>query len=100
MHFRQFARLGPYQSLVVVILPLVIVEPLKLVALVIAGEGHWMIGTATMIVAYLGSLLIVERLFRVLKPKLMQLPWFSKLWIWLVTLRDRTWRSLRSFLSR
>jgi hypothetical protein len=64
-------------------------SPLKLVAVAVAGEGHWITGTAMIIAAYLGSLLVVERLFRIAKPKLLMLPWFRKLWDGLLSLRDK-----------
>src|SRR5450432_16576 len=77
---RQIQKLGPCQSLIVMLLPLVLVEPLKIVALWVAGEGHWLSATGIMIAAYAGSLLVVEKLFKVVKPKLMTLSWFDRLW--------------------
>jgi hypothetical protein len=56
------------------------VEPLKVAALVIAGKGHWLSGTATIVAAYAMSLLVVERLFRLVKPKLLMLNWFATIW--------------------
>jgi hypothetical protein len=46
--------------------------------------------------AYAVSLLVVERLFGVVKPKLMTLGWFAKLWTRLVTLRNKVipWSSV------
>jgi hypothetical protein len=63
-------RLGPYTSLAFVLTPLAIVAPLKRAALVIAGEGHWLTGTMILVAAYAFSLLIIEGLFRLLKPNL------------------------------
>jgi hypothetical protein len=77
---RRLRRLRPYPALVVVLIPLLIVEPLKLVALVIAGEGHWLTGTAVLVAAYTVSILLVERLFRLLKPNLMRLRWVRRAW--------------------
>ncbi len=71
--------LGPYQSLAVLAVPICIVEPLKLVAVAIAGEGHWYTATALIVAAYAASLLLIERLFTVLKPKLLKLHWFAKI---------------------
>jgi hypothetical protein len=51
------------------LIPASIVEPLKLIAVAVAGDGHWITGTAMIIIAYALSLLCVERLFRVAKPK-------------------------------
>lgn len=91
---RRIQKLGPYQSLALLSVPFALVEPLKLVALYVAGEGHWVTGTGMMFGAYAASLLIVERLFRVVKPKLLMLPWFAKLWNWSVAVRNRVipWR--------
>ena len=43
---RRFVEsLGPYQSLALLAVPVCLVEPLKLIAVLVAGEGHWIIGT-------------------------------------------------------
>jgi hypothetical protein len=65
--------------------PTSLVEPLKLLALAVAGEGHWVTGTIMIIAAHATSLLLVERLFSIIKPKLLMLPWFARLWRWVVT---------------
>jgi hypothetical protein len=82
-------NLGPYQSLVLLLVPAAIVEPLKLAAVAIAGSGHWITGTAMIIAAYAASLLVVERLFRTVKPKLLTLPWFARLWAWFISSRKK-----------
>jgi hypothetical protein len=94
---RRIQQLGPYQSLGLMLLPIVLVEPLKIAALFVAGKGHWLSGTGILIAAYLASLFVVERLFKVVKSKLMTLNWFAALWIWFTTLRDTSWRWLRAF---
>ena len=55
------------------LVPVTLVEPLKFVALFVAGEGHWLTGTGMILGAYAVSLLVVERLFRVVKV----IPWSS-----------------------
>jgi hypothetical protein len=99
--------LGPYQSLSILAVPLAIVEPLKLVALFVVGGGHFIAGVLVMICAYAGSLFITERLFVVLKPKLLTLLWFAVAWQWFVAVRDkliyglrRTWTRLRRNMRR
>jgi hypothetical protein len=86
---RRLQQISPYLSLLLLLVPLLLVEPLKLVALVVAGSGHWLTGTAMLVAAYAASLLVIERLFRVLKPKLMMMGWFAKLWTGFVALRTR-----------
>ena len=88
--WRRFVRgLGPYQALVLLLVPLSVVEPLKLIAIAVAGKGHWLAGTTMAVVAYAASLLVVERIFKLVKPKLLTLPWFARMWSWFVLLRGR-----------
>ena len=86
---RRIQKLGPYQSMALLLVPVTLVEPLKFVALFVAGEGYWLTGTGMILGAYAVSLLVVERLFRVVKPKLMTLSWFAKLWTGLVAFRNK-----------
>lgn len=92
---RYIEGLGPYQSLVLLAIPFGLVEPLKLAAVAIVGAGHWITGTITIVCAYAASLLVVEKLFRIVKPKLLTLPWLARLWNWLVALRGRALGWLR-----
>jgi hypothetical protein len=88
-------RMGPYQSLLLLVIPTSLVEPLKLIAVAVAGEGHWITGTVMIIAAYGCSLLFVERLFHAVKPKLLTLPWFLRLWNWVVFVRGKVVRMFR-----
>ena len=81
-------RFGPYPSLLVLAVPVIIIEPLKIGALAILASGHFVLGTAAMLISHGLSLLIIERLFEVVKPKLLQLHWFAVLWEWFTLLRD------------
>jgi hypothetical protein len=90
MHLRRvIRRLGPYASLALVALPLAIVEPMKLAAAVVFGAGHWMTGSFVMIGAYAVSILLVEQLFKLVKPKLLKLAWFATIWTWFVEVRHK-----------
>ena len=88
---RRIEALGPYQSLFLLAVPTALVEPFKLVAVAVAGDGHWITGTCMIIAAYATSLLVVERLFVIVKPKLMRLSWFARAWHWLVGRRLVVW---------
>ena len=88
--------LGPHQSLALLAVPICLIEPLKLVAVAVAGEGHWIIGTIAVTAAYAGSLLLVERLFIIVKPKLLKLRWFAKIWTRIIVCRYYLMSSLRS----
>ena len=80
---------GPYQSLALLALPLCLVEPSKLVAVALIGDRHWLTGTAMITAAYAASLVLVERIFLVVKPRLLKLHWFAKGWAWIIVRRYR-----------
>lgn len=92
-------RIGPYTAAMLVLVPLMVVEPLKLVAVWIAGEGHWFTGAIVLVLAYAGSLLVVERLFRGLKPNILRAPLLARAWGSFVSLRQRSYRYLRQLLA-
>jgi hypothetical protein len=93
---RFIRRLGPYASLALLALPLAIVEPMKLGAVVVFGAGHWMTGSFVMLCAYAVGALFVERLFKLVKPKLLKLAWFAAIWAWFVEARHRLSCRLRA----
>jgi hypothetical protein len=92
---RQIERLPPYPALLLVAVPLAVVEPLKLATLFIIGKGHWITGVVAMICAYAVSLLVTHRLFKIVKPKLLELVWFARLWAWLAAAKNGALRWLR-----
>src|ERR1700687_4842615 len=86
---RFVGSLGPYQSLALLLVPVSVVEPLKLIAVAVAGEGHWIGGSGVVGGAYAVMFLFIERLFRLVKPKLLTLHWFARLWQWFIHLRGK-----------
>ena len=86
---RRVQKLTPYLSLLLLAVPVLLVEPFKFVAVLVAGKGHWLTATGMILCAYAVSLFFVERLFRAVKPKLLMLNWFAKLWSSYTTLRDK-----------
>jgi len=83
-----------------ILLPILLVEPLKVAAVFVAGEGHWLAGTGILVAAYATSLVFVERLFKVVKPKLMTMNWFASIWIWFTAVRDKAWVWFRGVRKR
>lgn len=87
---RRIERLPPYPALALVAVPLAVAEPLKLATLFVVGKGHWLTGVVAMICAYAISLFVTERLFQIVKPKLLTLRWFKIVWTWFIAARDKT----------
>ena len=85
--------------IVALAIPLAIVEPLKLVGALVFGAGHLLTGTTVVAVAYAGSLFVIHRLFKIVKPNLMRLSWFARLWEWLLSTRRKAWRRLRAVVQ-
>ena len=101
MGLKRFIQtLGPYQSLALLAVPTATVEPLKLVAVAVAGAGHWITGAAMIVACYTLSLVVVERLFIIVKPKLLTIPWFAKIWLWFVRVRTTVLLWCKSLIGR
>jgi hypothetical protein len=128
--FKLFARLGewirtlgPYQTLALFLVPLIILEPVKPVAAYLAAKGHYTRSIAVLVVGEILKVTIVERLFHVGRPKLMTIPafarihdyvmawyaWFEALPPWQAVLRRvraakaqarAQWRRLRAWFRR
>jgi len=92
---RNIRGLGPYACLFLLAAPFALAEPLKLVAIFVLGSGHWMTGLVLMVCAYALSVLVAERLFKILKPRLLTLRWFAISWKWFVAVRHATLSWLR-----
>ena len=64
--------------LVLLAIPLIIVEPLKILALFWVGRGALIPGAVLLALAYLAGFVFVERIYSAGKPKLMTIGWFAK----------------------
>ena len=74
---RWILSLGPYPTLVLFILPLIVLEPVKPVAAYLAGTGHVIFGLVLVAVGEILKLVLVERLFSVSRDKLLSIPIFA-----------------------
>jgi hypothetical protein len=63
-------------------IPVAIAEPLKMAGLIVAGTGHWIDGVGILAFAYVLSFFVVKRLFRIVQPRLLALPWFRGCRAW------------------
>jgi hypothetical protein len=83
---RLFERLGaailalsPVATLILFLVPFVVLEPFKILALVLLAGGHFTSGAVMLAASHLASIVLVERLFRLTKPKLLTIGWFARI---------------------
>ena len=70
--------LGPYSTLALFVIPLVVLEPIKPVGLYLIATGKVSDGTLVIGVGEVLKITIVERLFQVGRDKLMMIPAFAR----------------------
>ncbi len=73
----RITSLGPYPTLALFAVPLIVLEPVKPVAAYLAGTGHITIGVTVLVVGEVLKLVIVERLFSISRHKLISIPAFA-----------------------
>ena len=69
--------LRPYPTLALFAVPLIALEPIKLVAAYLAWMGHTKIGMIVLVAGEILKLVLVERLFSVGRDKLLSIPAFA-----------------------
>lgn len=74
---RWIVSLGPYPSLALFAVPLIILEPAKPLSGYLIGTGHFFAGAVIFITAEVLKLTFVERLFQLNREKLLSIPAFA-----------------------
>jgi hypothetical protein len=74
---RWVESLGPYSTLALFLVPIILLEPVKPVGLYLLGTGHFLVGTLVLAIGEVLKIVIVERLFHIAKPKLMTIRAFA-----------------------
>lgn len=83
------AHLPPYPTLLVFLVPVVLLFPIKLLGLWMLAHGSWAGAMATLALAKVVSMGVTAFIFDVTRPKLLQLPWFARLYA--VVMRGLAW---------
>lgn len=73
-------RLPPRWAFVVLVLPSLLILPVKLAAVWMVARGHAMLGVLVIIAAKLFGTALLAWLFQLIQPALMQLPWFARVY--------------------
>lgn len=99
---RWIASLPPYAALTILLVPSLLLLPLKIMALWLIARGMTLAGALVILMAKLVGTALVAHLFSLTQPALMRLGWFARLfqrWIawkghWLeVVRRSWVWRA-------
>ncbi len=72
-------RLPPRWAFVVLLLPSLLILPIKLAAVWLVAQGRVVLGVGVVIAAKVGGTALLAWLFQLIQPALMQLPWFARL---------------------
>src|SRR5215210_5066376 len=77
-------RLPPYPTLLVFLIPIVLLLPVKFVGLWMLARGYWLGAMATLAAAKVVSMGLTAFIFDLTRPKLLELPWFCRLYEWVL----------------
>jgi hypothetical protein len=75
---RRLAALPPWAALLVFFVPVVLLFPVKLLALLLFSDGHYASGLALLASAKLVGTAMVARLYQLVQPSLMRIAWFAR----------------------
>ena len=76
---RRLARLPPYAALAVLVLPSLLIVPVKILALWMIAKGKALLGVAVIVMAKLAGTALLAWLFQLIQPALLGLAWFARL---------------------
>jgi hypothetical protein len=81
--------LSPATTLIVFIVPVIPLFPLKLVGLWLLAHEYWMSAIATIVFAKFLGVGVAAFVFDVTRDKLLEMPWFERLYDFIIALRAR-----------
>ena len=89
-------RLPPWAALLVFVAPSLLILPVKLAAVWFAYKHHFALSLASIIAGKMLATALVARLYHVLRPTLMTVPWYVRAETWVFNLRDRVYGFVRA----
>ncbi len=92
----RLARLPAWAALLAFVAPSTLVLPVKLAAVWFALQGRFGLATASIVVGKMLATALLARLYRVLRPTLVTMPWFLASETWLFAWRDRLYAFVRA----
>ncbi len=93
---RLIASLPPYGALCVLAIPMIVLEPVKLLALWWIASGSLLAGAVLLVAAKIAGMAVILRLHAIAEPKLMSIAWYKRIYDWVLALRRRIYLSVMS----
>lgn len=102
-------RLPPWGALLAFFVPVLLLLPVKVLALFLFSRGHAATALTVLVLAKLAGTAIVARIFQLVEGPLMRIPWFArwyprwKAWkdqVLTVVRQSRPWRVVRALNRR
>jgi hypothetical protein len=94
------ARLSPMATLLVFLAPVVLLFPLKFLEVWLIANHYWISAVALIVAGKFIGVGIVAFIFDVTKPKLLQMPWFVRLYRWVLDIRRRAGEIVAPTMAR
>ncbi|MCK9913600.1 hypothetical protein MXD81_30905 [Microbacteriaceae bacterium K1510] len=85
---RTIERLPPYAALAVFIVPFIVLLPLKFLEVYLLASRQWVAAGFVLVLAKLLGLGVTAFVFDATREKLLQMPWFARLYDWFMWARD------------
>jgi len=92
---RWLASLPPWAALLAFVAPSTLVLPVKLAAVFFALQGRFGLAAASVALGKVLATALLARLYQVLRPTLVTMPWFLASETWLFAWRDRLYAFVR-----
>jgi hypothetical protein len=85
---RGIEHLPPYAALAVFAVPLIVLLPLKFLEVYLLASRQWFAAVLVLVLAKLLGLGVTAFVFDATRDKLLQMPWFARLYDWFMWARD------------
>ncbi len=93
---RFIAGLPPYAALAALALPASLLLPLKLLAVWLLANEHFLSAALLFVGAKIASTALLARIFILTKPSLMQIGWFARAFNWFMPWKDALYAQIRA----
>jgi len=93
-------RLSPVATLALFVIPFVLLFPVKVLELWLLAHRKWLSGAALLVLAKLIGLGVTAFIFEVTREKVLQIPWFRRLYDTVIWLRNWAHEIVDPFTKR